>query len=53
MTTLHRHTEKMKNVNSKKCQSNVKIIFKKNHLMKNLVMKCIEIFLICIFLIDF
>jgi hypothetical protein len=47
MTALHLSHKKMKNVNSKKCESNVKKI--KNHQIKFLLVKCIETFLIYIF----
>jgi hypothetical protein len=45
------HIEKMKNVDSKKCQNsvNIKKIKIKHHQMKNLLLKCIETFLIYIF----
>jgi len=45
------HIEKMKNVDSKKCQNSVKIKIKikiKHHQMKNLLVKCIETFYIYI-----
>jgi uncharacterized membrane protein len=43
--------KRKKNVDSTKCQSSVKKNYKKNHQMKNLLLKCIEFFLTYIFLI--
>ncbi len=52
MRTLRFSNKKMKNVDSKnmtkQCQNQN---FKKNHQMKNLLMKCIETFLIYIYII--
>ncbi len=52
MTTLLYHIKKMKNMDLKKCQSSFKIKnINKTPSNEELLMNCIETFLICIFLI--
>jgi len=52
MTTQHLSHKKMKNVDSKKCQSGVKFKKKiKHHQMKNLLVNFIETFIINMHLI--